>query len=545
MSAIGKHFKLVGEDEHAFHIHDGKSQFKVGKHGLSDSTLGAIKQHFAKGGEVQHFDDGGEASAAGGDSPGFLSRLSKGLFGGAGDSAAIKHQEALQQLATGNTSGALVSQMEANQNAKSAENMGKAVDAARGALSSTGQATSDPNVLAARQQLGLPNQPTQPSAPPNTDPGPPSGAAARQVPQPATNPPPQQGTGGGGGPGIGYDPSKLESTERQIGQQESLQAQQVAAQRKAQNEEQEKEMLEHKASQQLLLDDLKKRQDAVQAAQEEINKIDTHIDPGRFWASKSTGERILARIGIALSAVGSGLAGGQNQALAYINNAIDKDIDAQKTQHQYAMEKGRAKLEGAKTLFEMGRQIFDDNNTATASAHAMALDLYKNKLLQAADTYASPLAKLNAQKLAQEMDIEAKKYHQQAYDQHLTAASHYLLTQRQLQAAGGQQGVSDDAARQIFQGAAGATGKLWRSDADERKLDQAAAALIVSRGGRPSPEAIKEERKHMGGLRERFAAMSESGKKALTNEGLREYELNKAANPKLKTTTEDWGTEGG
>lgn len=54
------------------------------------------------------------------------------------------------------------------------------------------------------------------------------------------------------------------------------------------------------------------------------------IDPNRVWNSASTGNKVMAGIGILLSGIGSGLTGQQNMALGVIQKSIDRDIDAQK-----------------------------------------------------------------------------------------------------------------------------------------------------------------------------------------------------------------------
>lgn len=55
------------------------------------------------------------------------------------------------------------------------------------------------------------------------------------------------------------------------------------------------------------------------------------IDPSHLWHDVGTGGRIAAGIGILLAGVGSGLSGGPNVALQMLDKAIDRDIDAQKT----------------------------------------------------------------------------------------------------------------------------------------------------------------------------------------------------------------------
>lgn len=57
------------------------------------------------------------------------------------------------------------------------------------------------------------------------------------------------------------------------------------------------------------------------------------VDPDRYWKRKGTANNIMAAIAIGLGSFGSGLTGGAtgNPALTLINNAIEHDIDAQKS----------------------------------------------------------------------------------------------------------------------------------------------------------------------------------------------------------------------
>ncbi len=56
------------------------------------------------------------------------------------------------------------------------------------------------------------------------------------------------------------------------------------------------------------------------------------IDPHRMWNNASTGNKVLAGIGVLLSGIGSGMTGQQNMAMTVINKAIENDIDAQKAE---------------------------------------------------------------------------------------------------------------------------------------------------------------------------------------------------------------------
>lgn len=76
----------------------------------------------------------------------------------------------------------------------------------------------------------------------------------------------------------------------------------------------------------------KKRLDDGQALyQQSLSDLNSQkIDPNRLYANTSTGDKILAGIGIALGGIASGMSGKPNAAMKVIQDAIDRDIDAQK-----------------------------------------------------------------------------------------------------------------------------------------------------------------------------------------------------------------------
>ena len=71
------------------------------------------------------------------------------------------------------------------------------------------------------------------------------------------------------------------------------------------------------------------------------------VDPGRFWASKETGQKVLAGIGVALAGLGMAMKGrgGENPALDLLMKAVDDDVKLQqaniaKMGEDIAMQRG-------------------------------------------------------------------------------------------------------------------------------------------------------------------------------------------------------------
>lgn len=88
-----------------------------------------------------------------------------------------------------------------------------------------------------------------------------------------------------------------------------------------------------------------------------------------WWAKQSTGNKILAGIGIALGGFAQGLkGGGSNSALDIIQGAIQADIDAQKED----IENKKDVLVSRRTLYQEMRQRLQDKDEAEAAAQEAA-----------------------------------------------------------------------------------------------------------------------------------------------------------------------------
>jgi hypothetical protein len=93
---------------------------------------------------------------------------------------------------------------------------------------------------------------------------------------------------------------------------------------------------------------------------------DNPIDSGRLWKNTSTGNKIIAAIGIALSGMGSGLTGQKNLALDVIDKNIDRDIAEQK-----------AELGKKETLYSMNLKKIGNAQAAWAATKSQLLSNVK------------------------------------------------------------------------------------------------------------------------------------------------------------------------
>lgn len=121
--------------------------------------------------------------------------------------------------------------------------------------------------------------------------------------------------------------------------------------------------------------------------------LNQHIDPNKYLGSKDTVGKVGTAIGLILGGIGSGLAGGPNQALQFLNMQIDRDIDAQK-----------AELGKRETLLSANMRQFGNLDAATNMTRMMTSDIIKTQLQQAAAKAQSPIAKANALRMVGQLE---------------------------------------------------------------------------------------------------------------------------------------------
>lgn len=92
----------------------------------------------------------------------------------------------------------------------------------------------------------------------------------------------------------------------------------------------------------------------------------TEMDPGKFWASRTTGDKMLAGIGMMLGSVGSALSHTPDETVGIIERAISRDIDAQK--HNLETRKGAAAAQ--QNLLGIMRQRYGDTQAAENATEA-------------------------------------------------------------------------------------------------------------------------------------------------------------------------------
>lgn len=134
----------------------------------------------------------------------------------------------------------------------------------------------------------------------------------------------------------------------------------------------------------------------VQELQVEMRKVQ-NVDPNRLWNSMSTGQHIGAAFGILLGGVGAGSlaavgANSANHSLKIIDDAINRDIDAQKFNIGQRRQALRDEFSNELTISNMSRQKFGDAIHAASVERQMMWENVGHQLDQIATLFSSPKA---------------------------------------------------------------------------------------------------------------------------------------------------------
>lgn len=120
---------------------------------------------------------------------------------------------------------------------------------------------------------------------------------------------------------------------------------------------------------------------------------DQKIDPNHFWNSRNDTQKIYAGIGMVLGGMGSALTHQPNMAMQVINNAINRDIEAQKSQQGKTL-----------TLWQMNRQATNDDLQARLTTQNQMLAGVRAQVMGYAAQAGSAQAKMNAAPLLMQID---------------------------------------------------------------------------------------------------------------------------------------------
>jgi len=357
---------LIDEQENHFTLHDGNESFPVAKFGLDDTTMGQIRslpQGYADGGKV--YDP-------------------TGLYGAPAQDFNATQSPSMQLF---NQSFQPQAQMVVPEGIPAKEGINPLNDLTNlganfpraDAATSTGLGLMGPTTTYEAPAMQVPG-----TAPAQT--GLPGYLAQTESFMKGT----QQQTPGGMLDGGITDYTKA-FDQMQQGTLMQAQASAEAAKQQAQVYDQQMQELQKNEVAR------KAQADAVMA---DINKIQNDvmtqkIDPTRVWSNMSTGNRVLAGISIFLGGVAGGMQGTENRALGIIQDAVNKDIDAQK-----------ADIGKKQNMLSLNMAKYNNINDAAAATKAQLLSITQAQINQSAAKMGSKQALAAAQVANAQIDLQ-------------------------------------------------------------------------------------------------------------------------------------------
>lgn len=200
------------------------------------------------------------------------------------------------------------------------------------------------------------------------------------------------------------------------------------------------------------------------------------LDPNRFWASRTTGQKISAMVGIALGGFVQGARGGSNAGLDIINQQIERDIKAQEFAYSAARDTANAK----QTAFGMAMQKYGSVDAARSMARASALDAVQAQIAQNAALWKGTQAANHGDAMMAE--LENQKMQQ--------IAQGVAFVQPK---ATGRIWVDPATGVTYDESQARALAKDWRTERqDIRKIGTQGAMDLLKEGGKGSAQAQKD-----------------------------------------------------
>lgn len=156
----------------------------------------------------------------------------------------------------------------------------------------------------------------------------------------------------------------------------------------------------------------RKRTEALDAQMGDYKRLQDEAanqkeDPGRWWGSKSAGEKMLGAIGIILGGLSAGQGKG-NPAMELMNKSIDQDIASQKA-NMAQKQKG---ADAALNIYSQKVRQFGDEDAADMATRAQMLEQFKLQTQSEALRSQSPVLQARAKELGAQIQLEQAKLHQ-------------------------------------------------------------------------------------------------------------------------------------
>lgn len=129
------------------------------------------------------------------------------------------------------------------------------------------------------------------------------------------------------------------------------------------------------------------------------------VDPSRYLSNQNAGAKIATMLSVVLGAGAAQRINGRNVGLDMMNDAIARDIDAQKT----ALESKRAGYQAQNSLYAQMLRNFESEDAAKAAAHAAIIKGYEGRVAAIAAKYKGTEMGAKAEQTLGEMQSQFAK----------------------------------------------------------------------------------------------------------------------------------------
>jgi hypothetical protein len=452
--------RLVHEDEHTFHLHNGVKPFVVHKKYIRPETLKQITQHFAEGGKVDKpkFDERGHP----------IEEASRGEWETA---SPAEHAAYLAGQKSAADAANLRAGEAAYQNAVAPGNRPPGSPDISGAPSPAAllknfNSTAQPDEANMTPAAGF--TPAPPMAQPTPT------AQPQAAPPSAAIVPPKQATGGGGG---GFT-STINKALKESTAAETEKAN-VAAEEGRRKAVQEQTNLNEQAA------TSKEWSDKWNAVQDRANQVsddlaNSKLDPERWWKNRNTGQKIAGTIGLILGGIGQAFGGGPNQALALIDKSIERDVDAQKVELGKKENQLSHYLQQGHSIMAARQLVMADHKDAAAGQMRMV-----------ADSMEGPAAKAIAKQNSAALTVDAAKMRQAAMAQGQEMALRDVQIKQARQDLD-QRAQQQEAIKQFAKGESGELNPLLPKEITERAVKTPSGTWALVKGDKEAAANVQK-----------------------------------------------------
>jgi hypothetical protein len=167
-------------------------------------------------------------------------------------------------------------------------------------------------------------------------------------------------------------------------------------------------------------------------------------DPGRFWASRTTGQKIAAGIGMVLGIFGSG---SRNRGVEALEGAVREDIERQQHTNEQAKARGKELMGMQQNLLSLMRTNFGDDVQALAATRLATFERLETQAQAMAAKLGTPEAEANLKMLlaktselkAKDMEAFGHRTHERALQNRKLALEERAFAAREAGAQAGEQ----------------------------------------------------------------------------------------------------------